>query len=377
MRAIYRPLRVPRERKSEGVSDTGKNSEPLDAILRRAMHQPPGAATPECADAESLAAYWDKSISAADRDRLETHLGGCARCLAQLAAIARAIESARDAKSASEVPWYRRWRIAIPAIAVAAVVVVVFIAMRRPAIEESRTDQLAAMAKREAPVAELAAKPPLAPAVPATAPTGPASIAAAPASNEIAMNEAKTAAAPRAEAMSGGAMTHRMADSATAPAARAMTAPAVEARSAGAPEFGGAVAAGKRAVAGGAMSALQGTPAQPVTTISAPDQSVSWIAGKNGMVQRRDADGSTHIQQSGVSTDLVAGSSASATVCWIVGKNGTIIRTTDGEHWMRISSPTSDNLTAVSAASANDATITTADGQRFATSDGGASWHPQ
>ena len=340
------------------------------------MREQPGAATPDCADPESLAAYWDKSISAADRERLESHLGGCARCMTQLAAIARAVESARDAKSASEVPWYRRWRIAIPAIAAAAAVVFVFIAMQRPGIEELRSDQLVGMAKREAPAADLAAKPPpLAPAVPAAAPTAPVAIAAAQASNEIAMNEAKTAAAPRAEAMSGP-VAQRMADSAAVQQERAMTAPEVAAQNTGAPGFGGRVASG-RAVAGGAVNSLEGTPAQPIVTISAPDHSVSWIVGKNGMVRRRDADGRERIQHSGVSTDLVAGVASSATVCWIVGNGGTIIRTTDGEHWMLVASPTRDNLTAVSAASANEATITTAGGQSFATSDGGASWHRQ
>lgn len=358
------------------MSRTEKNIEPLDAILRRAMREQPGAATPECADAELLAAYWDKSLSAADRERLESHLGGCERCLMQLAAIARAVESARSAESASEVPWYRRWRIAIPAIAAAAAVVFVFIAMQRPAIEESRSDQLVAMAKREAPVADLAAKPPpLAPAVPAAAPTAPVAIAAMQASSEIAMNEAKTAPAPRAEARSGP-IAHRMADSAAVQQERAMTAPEVAAQNTDAPGFGGRVASG-RAVAGGAVNSLEGKPAQPIVTISTPDQSVSWIVGKNGMIRRRNADGSERLQHSGVSTELVAGAASSATVCWIVGNGGTIIRTTDGEHWALVKSPANDNLTGVSADSANVATITTAGGQSFATSDGGASWRPQ
>ena len=106
-----------------------------------------------------------------------------------------------------------------------------------------------------------------------------------------------------------------------------------------------------------------------------PDRSVTWIIGQNGMVRRRDATATMHIQHSGVSTDLVAGSAPSATVCWIVGRSGTIIRTTDGEHWELITAPSTDNLTGVSASSAKDATITTAGGQSFATSDGGASWH--
>jgi photosystem II stability/assembly factor-like uncharacterized protein len=112
-------------------------------------------------------------------------------------------------------------------------------------------------------------------------------------------------------------------------------------------------------------------------SISSPDRSVAWIVGKNGSVQRRDADGTTHMQHSGVSTDLVAGASPSARVCWIVGRSGTIIRTTDGEHWERIGAPTTENLTAVSASSAHDVAITTAGGQIFATSDGGVTWRRQ
>ena len=81
-----------------------------------------------------------------------------------------------------------------------------------------------------------------------------------------------------------------------------------------------------------------------LANVSSPGGSVTWIAGKDGAVQRRDADGATRMQHSGVSTDLIAGSAPSATVCWIVGRSGTIIRTTDGEHWELITAPTVENL---------------------------------
>lgn len=333
-----------------------RNNEPLDAILRRAMRERPGPATPECADAESLAAYSDKSIAAAERERLETHFADCMRCQLMLADIARAEESARGAEAASEVPWYRRWRVAISAIAAVAAVIV-FIAMRRPANEEPQRE-VVAMAKKEAPAIEVAERAPaVAPSLPAaqsaSAPVAPTS----PTSNEIAMNEAKQEAAPRAEAMSGGAVLHRMM-SPRVPGARAMTAQA-----------GAAGGAGTGAAIGG----------EALVTISSPDQSVTWIVGKSGFVQRRDAGNSgLRVQQSGVSTDLVAGSAPSSTVCWIVGHSGTIIRTTDGgEHWERIAAPISDNLAQVVASSAKDATITTERGQSFATSDGGVTWRPK
>jgi hypothetical protein len=358
------------------VTPTDKNNEPLDAILRRAMRAEPGPATPECADAESMAAYSDRSIAAAERERLEAHFADCMRCQVMLADIARADESARVVKAASEFSWYRRWRIAIPALATVAAVLV-FIAIRRPANEEPQRDQVAAIEKQKAPQMELAEGAPappaqlVAPASPAAAPaSAPASVQAPPTSNEVAMNEPKLAAAPRAEAR-GGMALHRME---SVPGPRAMFAQGNESAA-----KSGTVGSFSASVAGNAASsnAEDAKEARVPVTIYPPDRSVSWIIGKNGLVQRRDADGTTQIQHSGVSTDLVAGASSSASVCWIVGRSGTIIRTTDGEHWELIGSPSTENLTAVSASSAHDVAITTASGQSFTTSDGGVTWRQQ
>jgi hypothetical protein len=406
------------------VTPDNRNNEPLDAILRRAMRAQPGPATPECADAESLAAYSERSLPASERERLEVHFADCVRCQVMLADIVRADESARGTSAASEVPWYRRWRIAIPALATVAAVLI-FIAIRRPANEQPPHDQLVAMAKNEAPrSAVLAQAPTLAPSVPEVAPTSPAvasselamndarqqtrerretqamnrpvpapapavaqavpavapesppaapaSGSAASASNEIAMNEAKAASAPRAEAM-GADSSQTLHRQATSPGAASMSAPA----GAAAPHVRapGLFSLAERGsfTAGSVGGATAG--AEALVTFVSPDRSVTWIVGRNGMVQRRDTDGAMHIQHSGVSTDLIAGSAPSAAVCWVVGRSGTIIRTTDGEHWERITAPSTDNLTGVSASSASDATITTAGGQSFATSDGGASWH--
>ncbi len=429
------------------MTPVDKNSEPLDAILRRAMRSQPGPATPECADVESLAAYSDRSLSARERERLETHFADCARCQLLLADLARADESARIAKSAGEVPWYRRWRIAIPALAAAAAVLL-FISIRRPAVVEPPNDQIVAMAPHEAPAENLAAKLPA--PVPAAAPSAPVSVAAVAPSNEIAMNEQKPEAAPRAQAMrpgaprslkgsveafgagelmargapaakvaaqppatttpESGAPQAASADSVSREALVNVAPPPTTARSATAPAVGGmlaepeaatntrafggtasgaivattrgggAVGAGAGAAVGAAVAAgpSDASASATLVTISAPDQSVSWIAGKNGMILRRDAGGRTHQQHSGASTDLIAGAAPSATVCWIVGRSGTIVRTTDGgEHWTLILGPTTDNLAAVTASDANDATVTTAGGRSFATSDGGANWHPQ
>ena len=287
------------------MTPSDKSIDQIDAVLRRAMRAKPGAATPECADAESLAAYSDRSLAAAERERLEVHFADCMRCQLLLSDIARADESARSTKAAGAVPWYRRWQVAIPAFAVAALVV--FIAIRRPANEGQERDQLVAMAEKQAvPREDFRIASASASAVPA-----------APASNEIAMNEPKTVTAPRAEAV-GGAI-NRM-ESAAAPAAGEMTAKAMAPQGAGGAVS--AMSAGDAAGAGGRV----------IVTISPPDRSVTWVVGANGMIRRVSPQG-TLVMQSGVSTELVAGAAPSATVCWVVGRSGTIVRTTDGEHW--------------------------------------------
>jgi len=363
------------------VTPIDKNNEPLDTILRRAMRAEPGPVTPECADPEALAAYSDRSLAAAERERLETHFADCMRCQLVLADIARADESARDARAVSEVPWYRRWRIAIPALA-AVGAILVFIAIRRPVSEAPQSNEVVAMAKREAPATELAAPAPAAaPEMPeaasAPAPAAPAPPPAPPASNEIAMNEAKApaAAAPRAQAMNGTAPHRTLRSAAPLAVPGAMFAQsAAPAASAGAMQSYSAADAG--AVA--APNAANGQSAEVLAMISPPDRSVIWSVGKNGMILRLDPpDGRRHLQRSGVSTDLVAGAASSSSVCWVVGNGGTILRTTDGEHWAAVASPTTENLVAVSSVSAADATVTTASSKSFATSDGGATWHQQ
>ena len=361
------------------MKDDDRNSEPLDTILRRAMRAQPGPATPECADAEALAAYSDRSLAAAERERLETHFADCMRCQLVLADIARADESARDARAVSEVPWYRRWRIAIPALA-AVGAILVFIAIRRPVSEAPQSNEVVAMAKREAPATELAAPAPAAaPEMPeaasAPAPAAPAPPPAPPASNEIAMNEAKApaAAAPRAQAMNGTAPHRTLRSAAPLAVPGAMFAQSAEpAASAGAQRFAGAE------VGGALIEPHAESRAAMLAVISPPDRSVIWSVGKNGMILRLDPpDGRRHLQRSGVSTDLVAGAASSSSVCWVVGNGGTILRTTDGEHWAAVASPTTENLVAVSSVSAADATVTTASSKSFATSDGGVTWHQQ
>src|ERR1700756_4266330 len=113
------------------------------------MAQSPGPATPECADPEMLAAYYDRSLAAPDRDRLEAHFADCARCQAQLAAIARADEATSATPPRIGVSWLRPL-IVIPALAAAAALLIVVRTMRTSS-DESRHGNQIAMAKPQAP----------------------------------------------------------------------------------------------------------------------------------------------------------------------------------------------------------------------------------
>jgi hypothetical protein len=456
----------------------------LDAILRRATAQSPGPATAECAGPEMLAAYYDRSLAEPDRARLEAHFADCARCQAQLAAIAHADETASSARPRLGVSRLRPL-IVVPAFAAAAALLLVVRSMRTP-IDQSRGARQVAMAKHEAPLTDLAARAP--------APS-------APAANEIAMNEAKPAEPPVTHRMTehheaperrdeprsrtmplakkphlqkyGGeviasapsskssadlanteaapapgpppvsapaqagavsapvqagstetsaaqssqpspAAPYAMSETATAPRALAESVSSFAASnsragevSRAAPVGGAATGAGAGAAIGASVGAAQlnlqqqtspsagaafgsgtgaivgaavphaASPPEVLAMISPPNQSAGWQVGRNGLVLRRDPDGSTHPQHSGVSTDLTAGAAPSSTVCWIIGRSGTIIRTTDGERWDLITAPTGDNLVAVASDSADHAVVTTASGQNFATTDGGATWHRQ
>jgi hypothetical protein len=393
----------------EALKRDEHNAEPFDAILRGASAPSPGPATPECADPEVIAAYYDHSLLESERDLLEAHFADCARCQTQLAAIARADERAGEARPALGITWLQRWQVAIPAFAAVATVVVV-IAVMRSRSDESHRDFQIAMAKREAPMMDLAERAP----APASPPASEVASAPDAATNALATNEAKPVAPGagerraerhqgyaaetrgRAGALAGDQRTKSLAANTHgldaggagraigiggAVAARETLVmispperPAISAQTTSAPP---SVANGRAASATGALAAPAAAPMGAIASNSIRQRGPTWMAGKRGTILFRGADGDTRPQHSGVDVDLTAGAAPSATVCWIVGRKGTIVRTIDGENWTKIASPSDADLTAVSAESAERAIVTTASGQNFATSDGGTSWYRQ
>ena len=101
----------------------------FEELLRRRLERNVDEA--QCPDASVLAAYYERTLPADQRERWEEHFSACARCREGLAALAR-IEAADSAqKRASASPWWRTHGL-LPAAAAAfgaaaAVAVVVFV----------------------------------------------------------------------------------------------------------------------------------------------------------------------------------------------------------------------------------------------------------
>ncbi|MDO8433106.1 MAG: hypothetical protein Q7S58_11920 [Candidatus Binatus sp.] len=418
------------------MNSSDKNNPPLDAILRRTMRESPGDATSDCPDAGVIAAYYDRSMSSSEREHLEQHFADCARCQMNLASIARADSGIVEAAKRSPVAWLRGLRIAIPALAAAAAILIA-IRFTRNTENQFERQQLVAMSKPEA-----AANAPVTESLASSQTAPPNEAPAAPAVGELALNEPKRApameerSAPLADqakplakeksrdtfAGSARARTEAFAEkramraeAAAEPETQTLAGTEAEASGEAAPSSGGAlamrtdtaaakapsssplpdnslgVAAGSAGSASaGAASAFaeRGTasssfaypvrPTDPGFNAVVSVEGAVWEIGPKGKIARSVTGGEYVAQNSGVSADLLAGAATSRDVCWIGGRAGTILRTTDGgANWRKIASPTSDDITQITASSADRASITTVSGKNFATADGGATWRPQ
>jgi hypothetical protein len=375
------------ERRNESLADRS-----VHRLLRQALREEDAPQGANCLDPETVAAWMDGALAADVLATAEGHAAGCARCQAVLSAMAR---TAPPIARRSWWPASLTLRWLVPAAAAAATAVAVWIAVVPPGnrpdatAPSSEIDRLAAR-----PEPSLASPPP--PAAPAPVPgSAPATAREAPppparafaksrpvpeefkedknkalderAKSEVQAPELLDARRDRSE-------TEKPADKVVAQARKqeefrrqAAAAPPVDAPAAGraaetpAPPI--ASVAGFRAGRGA------------VTEIVSPDPASRWRIGAAGVVHRSTDAGVTFAtQQTGIKTELLAGSSPARDVCWIVGRGGVVLLSTDGRTWQRRPFAEAIDLVAVSAADAKTATITTSDGRRFSTTDGGATW---
>jgi hypothetical protein len=306
-----------------------KDRDAMDPLLRRAARadgdiRPPGT----CLDAETLAAWADGGLPAAQRAIVEAHVADCDRCLAMAGAMATTAPPA----SVGRATWSPiRWLVPLTTAALAVTAWLVVRPADPPTIITETESDAVTMAK------------------PADLPP--------PAGNEI---------RERAES--------RRAD--TSPAQK-KTAPTV-AEPAAPPPAAAAPVPQAMAEFKDERPQMLARSAQLSGVVLSPDPAVRWRLRDSVVERTTDGGASWVAQDAGVSTELLAGSSPARDVAWIVGRRGAVLLSTDGATWDRLPFPdqTAD-LVAITAEDAARATVTTSDGRTYVTSDGGRTWSLQ
>ena len=156
----------------------GKGRDPMAGALRHTLRRGVDASSPGCADPELLAAYFERSLSAAESAQWEKHFSVCVRCQEQLAALARTEPAVERPAPAGE--WLRlphldlRW-IAPAVAALGAVALWVAIRPTPSSLEQSAREPARQIATTPAP--ELKEKEQTAPASSSEAPAKQSAVA--------------------------------------------------------------------------------------------------------------------------------------------------------------------------------------------------------
>ncbi len=379
--------------------------DPLAPAIRRTLQ---GSRT-DCPEAETIAAYAERSLADAERRGVELHLSTCARCRETLLLMSRAAERpTRQLFSPvpAAFPLYRwPW---LAGAAAAGLAVVVWLALPPSAVRTPESDRLAQVtssADKEKPPVEpeqsAANKAPVASdqasAKAQPAPPGPVAPAAPTPQDRQAFDEKEKkrglddrrtdrkleetgerrarveapAAAPQALPPVAPLPPPAAAESVGAVAAPAPPAPARKPDSSDRDTASPQLMA--RTQQNNEYLTASGPPAdaRAASAISA----VTWRVSPSGIVERSADGGATWTRERGVDAPAARAIHApSRDVCWIVGDRGLILRFDTGRGWTRLSPPAQVGFMAVEAPDALRATITAADGRRFTTTDGGQTW---
>ena len=320
----------------------------LDRLLERVAQPRGGVRSPDCLDAETLAAFVDNTLTPNGRAAAERHAADCDVCLSALAALAKMTPPPSEIEQS---PWFSiRWLLPLGAAATIALAVVL---VRNDVDVERATVP---------PPPAVAAPPPAAPAAP---PQRDATAQSRAPSETLAKKQEvprAPAAGPRVATRAPAAATEAARDD-----KRTIDAVAV-APKAPLPEM----AQQSTAIAQSA-AAFRSEAATPM--IVSPDPNVRWRLAGTALQRSTDAGASWTALPTGTDAPLLAGAAPSANVCWIVGRAGTVLLTTDAATWQRMVFPDSNaDLVFVAARDALSATVTTSDGRTYKTEDGGRTW---
>jgi hypothetical protein len=415
-----------------GESDRDQS---IERLLRRTMRGPAPSVADGCLDAETLAAWAERSLSREHAARVEDHLSNCTRCQAMVAVFTQ-IEPVQS----GTVTWWRRptlqWTLALGLGTVAAAILF-WVELPRTSKSPAAAQTMARVeASHDAPVpsptqqAELRARADSALAQQqkpadrsATAPrqttpssrpvTSPAPAREIDAIAPAAPGRAGPPAAPAAPPLPTRLQSFRAESAQAAPSPSVQRAPPPPAAPSPESANAAAVSAAKgesvldqvaplaprvvvsefagtdqepaarpvvvggqpRGGAGGGAGRGAGVAESSPRALSASAGPVRWRILANGTIERSTSTGTSWEPIAIDPPVFVTGGDAPAsTVCWLVGRGGVVLRSIDGLHFERLNIPDPFNLRSVRAVDAMHATVTTVDGRTFTTADGGLSW---
>lgn len=371
----------------------------LGRIVAAKLREQLKGVSPGCPDTETLAAFYDRTLTDREQAVWEEHLLTCLHCQGYVAEFARLSDvdeppEAVEAEAALEEPkqtWTFRLAWAMPLLIVIIGSAIWF------------REDIVRMVPRSREIAQNEPEPLL---VPDEAPTAAAErdvgvmrdADQAPVGRQKTL--AKSAAPPAAERAAEDARASS-ATAAMAEGARESEAPAgpiatpterAELRDtskpADRPHAAGEERKDQAASRFAAAPAMKAQSAEAPSTLARKSSELSgvtvqgaaqratpkWRVGRRGTIQRADEAGGWVNVPSGVEADLFditfAGSAG-----WAVGYEGTVLRSTDGGNtWRKVSAPTNQDLVRVSAQSAQQARVVSRSGEFFSTTDGGRSW---
>ena len=320
--------------------------------------------TPDCLDAETIAAWADGGLSGEALAAARAHAADCQRCQVLLAVMART-ESAAGVE-VRERP-SRRWLGWMVPLAAAAAAIAIWVFVPRPSPNVPLARDEAAPAGQEAQN-----KP------------DPAQTRAAPDKLERFANAKPTAdafreKAPKTQQTGERDQARRLDDlknrqvvgEAKADAKKATPAAAAAPPPAATPRVD---APARRNEALGRLE-MSARAAVASKEIAAPDLQVRWRIREGAIDKTTDGGKSWTPVTTGVVGTFTAGAAPSPSVCWLVGQKGLVMLTTDGVTWRRLTTfPEATDLSAVHATDARSAVVTTTDGREYTTVNGGATW---
>jgi hypothetical protein len=354
----------------------------VERLLPRVMSDDVTRLQGTCVDSETLAAWSEGSLRAAEASAIEHHVADCARCRALMASFVRTTPLV----PVSESLW-RRWHLAwaVP-VATAATAAAIWVALpdngAAPLTPAQETNTLARDERSASPSSAPATESVPAPAPPAASasairPQEEKAKLAESTNNEVRQRTDRSASREFADPQGGAAAPAVPQAEAPAPAAPAPPAASVAAPSPAAAAAERAEADSKKEIAAnsGLAPLVAARRAFAPNQIVAADGTARWRIVNGQQVERSTNAGANWTPAAITSTDALSAAAApSATICWIVGARGAVYVTTDGTRFVRVPFPEIVDLTSVSATDGLAAAVSSADGRLWRTTDQGKTW---